>query len=68
MEPSIDASSLEDERLANPSAECCRKIRYILVILLNKKGTRVIASPFRIKSSGGRIRTSDLRVMSVISA
>src|SRR5277367_2373001 len=33
----------------------------------NKKGTRIAASPFRSFSSGGRIRTSDLRVMSPTS-
>ena len=33
----------------------------------NKKGTRIAASPFIISSSGGRIRTSDLRVMSPTS-
>src|SRR5438045_7614970 len=32
-----------------------------------KKGTRIAASPFQIASSGGRIRTSDLRVMSPTS-
>ena len=33
----------------------------------NKKGTRIAASPFPMSSSGGRIRTSDLRVMSPTS-
>ena len=33
-----------------------------------EKGTRDVASPLSIGSSGGRIRTSDLRVMSVISS
>jgi hypothetical protein len=31
-----------------------------------EKGTRDVASPLSIGSSGGRIRTSDLRVMSQI--
>ena len=32
-----------------------------------RKGTRDVASPLSIGSSGGRIRTSDLRVMSPTS-
>ena len=32
--------------------------------MAKEKGTRIAASPFVIWSSGGRIRTSDLRVMS----
>src|SRR4051812_15969379 len=32
-----------------------------------KKGTRIAASPFQFGSSGGGIRTSDLRVMSPTS-
>jgi hypothetical protein len=38
------------------------------VISLQKERTRIVASPCLFKSSGGRIRTSDLRVMSVISS
>ena len=34
--------------------------------LAKEKGTRIAASPFVIWNSGGRIRTSDLRVMSGI--
>ncbi len=40
---------------------------YKLTLFANKKGTRVAASPLVIESSGGWIRTSDLRVMSPTS-
>ena len=35
--------------------------------MAKEKGTRIAASPFVIWNSGGRIRTSDLRVMSPTS-
>ncbi len=40
---------------------------YVLLKSGRKKRTRVVASPCRVRSSGGRIRTSDLRVMSPTS-
>src|SRR2546423_14208602 len=41
-------------------------LMYIPAVSGEEKRTRIAASPFVFGSSGGRIRTSDLRVMSVI--
>jgi len=41
------------------------KLVYIQAFSAKKERTRDAASPFSVSSSGGRIRTSDLRVMSV---
>src|SRR5438552_589832 len=46
-----------------PSSE----FAWFVYFLAKKRRTRVAASPCRIESSGGRIRTSDLRVMSPTS-
>jgi hypothetical protein len=42
------------------------KVGYKTAISPKDKGLALHASPFSFGSSGGRIRTSDLRVMSVI--
>ena len=44
------------------------KVVYIPANSAKKERTRVAASPCLFESSGGRIRTSDLRVMSVFEA